>query len=97
MRRPIIIGGLSLVAATFLFAAVFSYLAATFDYPAVLARAAADVLPALLSLGTSGRIVWLVYGLIPLLLIPTALGVKEAARNTAPRLSRATAMGVRDT
>jgi hypothetical protein len=84
-----IVGGASFVAATILFAAVFSYLAAAFDYPAVLDRPAGDVLPALLALGTRGRIVWLVYGLIPLLLMPTALGVKEAARATAPRLGRA--------
>ena len=80
-----IVGGTSLVAATMLFAAVFSYLAAAFGYPAVLDRPADDVLPALLALGTRGRIVWLVYGLIPVLLVPTALGVQEAARATAPR------------
>lgn len=88
-RRRIVIGGASLVAATVLFAAVFSYLAAVFDYPAVLARPAGDVLPRLLALGRSGRLVWLVYGLIPLLLVPTAIGVNEAARATAPRLGRA--------
>lgn len=88
-RNRIIVGGASLVAATVLFAAVFSYLAAVFDYPAVLARPAGDVLPALFALGRSGRIVWLVYGLIPLLLVPTAIGVNEAARATAPRLGRA--------
>jgi hypothetical protein len=84
-----IVGGTSLVAATMLFAAVFSYLAAAFSYPAVLDRPAEDVLPALLALGTRGRIVWLVYGLIPVLLVPTALGVKEAAPATAPRLGPA--------
>lgn len=83
------LGGASLVAATILFAAVFSYLAATFDYPDVLDRPAGDVLPALLALGTTGRIVWLVYGVIPLLLIPTALGVNEAARAAAPRFGQA--------
>lgn len=87
--RRIIVGGASLVAATVLFAAVFSYLAAAFDYPAVLARPAGDVLPALLALGLRGRSVWLLYGLIPLLLLPTAIGVNEAARATAPRLGRA--------
>jgi hypothetical protein len=84
-----IVGGASLIAATMLFAAVFSYLGAAFDYPAVLNRLAGDVLPALLALGRSGRIVWLVYGLIPLLLVPTALGVNEVARTNAPRLGRA--------
>jgi hypothetical protein len=85
----VILGGASLVAATILFGAVFSYLAATFDYPAVLNRPAEDVLPALLALGNSGRLVWLVYGLIPLLLLPTALGVHEVARKMSPRLGRA--------
>lgn len=88
-RRRIIVGGASLVAATVLFAAVFGYLAAAFDYPAVLAHPAGDVLPALLALGLSGRAVWLVYGLIPLLLVPTAIGVNEVARSTAPQLGRA--------
>lgn len=88
-RTRIIAGGASLVAATVVFTAVFSYLAAAFDYPAVLARPAGDVLPALLALGRSGRMVWLVYGVIPLLLVPTASGVNEAARATAPRLGRA--------
>lgn len=43
-RNLAFIGGLSLVAATVLFVAVFSYLASAFDYPAVLGRPAGDVL-----------------------------------------------------
>lgn len=81
-------GGWSLIAATLLFAAVFSYLAAAFNYPDVLDGPAADVLPALLALGTPGRIVWIVYGLIPLLLIPTGSGVAAATRSAAPALGR---------
>jgi Domain of unknown function (DUF4386) len=88
-RNRVIAGGASLLAATMLFGAVFSYLASAFDYPAVLDRPAGEVLPALLALGLTGRIVWLVYGLIPLLLVPTAIGVNEVARATAPRLGRA--------
>jgi hypothetical protein len=88
-RRRVILGGVSLVVATVLFGAVFSYLAVTFDYPDVLDRPAAEVLPRLLALGGSGRTVWLVYGLIPLLLIPTALGVKAAAGAEARGLGRA--------
>jgi hypothetical protein len=84
----VLLGGVSLLTATGLFAAVFSYLAAVFDYPAVLDRPAAEVLPALLALGTMGRAVWLVYGLIPFLLIPAARGVEEAVRVTEPRLGR---------
>src|SRR5262245_15908171 len=79
---------MSLVVATILFAAVFTYLAATFDYPEVLNRPASDVLPALLGLGMTGRSVWLVYGLIPLLLVPAGLGVNAAVRTRAPHLGR---------
>ena len=79
LTRRIVIGGASLIAATILFVVVFTYLAAAFDYPDVLDRPAADVLPALLALGSTGRMVWFVYGLIPLLIVPTGLGVSEAA------------------
>lgn len=88
-RRRIMLGGASLIVATLLFAAVFVYLATTFDYPEVLARPAADVLPRLLALGSTGRAVWLVYGLIPVLLIPTAWGVNAAVRPGLPALGRA--------
>lgn len=87
-RNHAVLGAVSLILATLLFAAVFTYLAITFDYPDVLDRPASDVLPALTGLGTSGRAVWLLYGLIPLLLIPTGFGVKEATRHEAPHLGR---------
>ena len=79
------LGGWALIAATVLFAAVFTYLAIAFDYPAVLNRPAADVLPRLLTLGTTGRAVWVLYALIPFLLIPTAIGVSAATKDAAPR------------
>jgi hypothetical protein len=88
-RHRVIRGGASLIAATILFALVFSYLAATFDYPDVLDRQAGEVLPALLALGTTGRAIWVSYGLMPLLLLPTALGVNDAVKLTTPRLGRA--------
>ncbi len=88
-RRRILTAGISLVAATLLFAVVFAYLATTFDYPGVLARPAGEVLPQLLGLGTTGRIVWIVYGLIPLLLIPTARGVREVAQDSLTGLGKA--------
>jgi hypothetical protein len=84
-----LIGGTSLIAATLLFSAVFAYLARSFGYPEVLDLPAADVLPRLLTLGPAGRAVWVVYGLIPLLLIPTAIGVFAAGHRAAPLLSRA--------
>ena len=79
-----IVGGTSLLAATMLFAAVFSYLAAAFGYPAVLDRPADDVLPALLALGTRGRIVWLVYGLIPVLLVRPLLASRKPHARRRP-------------
>jgi Domain of unknown function (DUF4386) len=82
------VGGSALIAATVLFAAVFTYLANSFDYPAVLNRPAADVLPRLLALGATGRAVWILYGLIPFLLIPTAMGVSAATKEAAPRAAQ---------
>jgi len=84
----VLLGGISLGIATILFAMVFGYLAAAFDYPAVLDRPAEEVLPALLSLGGTGRAVWAVYGLIPLLLLPTGRGVEDAGHTTAPHLGQ---------
>ena len=88
-RTATIIGGASLIAATLLFSAVFIYLARTFGYPDVLDLPAADVLPRLLATGPTGRAVWVLYGLIPLLLVPTALGVYAAGRLAAPVAARA--------
>src|SRR5262245_27492023 len=87
-RRSVLLGGISLGIATILFAMVFSYLAVAFDYPAVLDRPAEEVLPALHSLGGTGRVVWVIYGLIPLLLLPTGRGVEDAARETSLRLGQ---------
>jgi Domain of unknown function (DUF4386) len=83
------LGGASLIAATLLFSAVFVYLARAFGYPDVLDLPASQVLPRLLALGSTGRAVWVLYGLIPLLLVPTAIGVQAAARRAAPLASQA--------
>jgi hypothetical protein len=83
------IAGASLVTAALGFMAVFSYLAVRFDYPGVLDGAAAEVLPALLALGESGRAVWTVYALLPLLLIPAAVGSAAALEENAPQAMRA--------
>jgi uncharacterized membrane protein YbaN (DUF454 family) len=88
-RVATLIGGTSLIAATLLFSAVFVTLARSFGYPEVLDLPAAEVLPRLLALGPGGRAVWVLYGLIPLLLVPTAIGVFAAGRQAAPLLSRA--------
>ncbi len=91
-RKPhtaAVIGGWALIAATLLFSAVFVYLARSFGYPEVLDLPAAEVLPRLLALGPAGRAVWVLYGLIPLLLIPAAIGVYAAASQAAPMATRA--------
>ncbi|MGE0158301.1 MAG: hypothetical protein AB7T31_02750 [Gemmatimonadales bacterium] len=88
-RAAAIWGGTALVVAAVSFMGVFGYLAATFDYPDVLAGSAADVLPSLLALGATGRSVWIVYALLPLLLVPGGLGVHAALRASAPNATRA--------
>jgi hypothetical protein len=77
-------GGWALVLAALLFMAVFAYLAARFDYPDILDRPAAEVLPRLVALGTTGRAVWSLYALIPLLLVPAGIGSAIALRGAAP-------------
>src|SRR5690349_5659644 len=81
-------GGWSLIAAAIGFMAVFNFLAARFNYPDVLDGTAAAVLPQLLTLGTTGRAVWVIYALLPLLLIPAGVGATAALRNCAPNAMR---------
>lgn len=87
-RAATVVGGGALIAATLLFSAVFVVLARTFGYPDVLDLPAAQVLPRLLALGPGGRAVWVLYGLTPLLLLPTAIGVYAAGRHAAPLAAR---------
>ena len=82
------VGGIALILAAILFMAVFSYLAATFDYPDVLDRPAAEVLPRLAALGTNGRAVWALYALIPLRLIPAGIGAEAALGKHSPGAAR---------
>jgi len=82
-------GGWSLIAAAIGFMAVFSYLAARFSYPDVLDGPAAEVLPRLVALGSSGRAVWSIYAFLPLLLIPAGVGAYAALRDVAPNAMRA--------
>lgn len=77
-----------MILAAVLFMAVFSYLAATFDYPDILDRSASEVLPRLVGLGSSGRAVWSLYALIPLLLVPAAVGAALALRTAAAGAAR---------
>ena len=86
--RSVTVGGWSLIFAAVLFMAVFGYLARAFNYPAVLDGQAAEVLPRLLALSPTGRTVWALYGIIPLLLIPASLGAWTALAPRAPALMR---------
>jgi hypothetical protein len=75
-------GGLALLTAALGFIAVFAYLAVRFDYPDVLEAPAAMALPALLAMGSTGRAVWALYGLLPLLIVPAAVGARAALRES---------------
>jgi hypothetical protein len=59
---------------------VFAFLAARFNYPAVLDGSAAQVLPNLLATGDTGRTVWAIYGFLPLIWIPAGVGAFHALR-----------------
>jgi hypothetical protein len=78
------LGGAALIVAALGFMGVFAYLAVRFNYPAVLDGPAAAALPALLAMGGTGRAVWALYGLLPLLLIPAAIGAYEGLRWSDP-------------
>jgi hypothetical protein len=82
MRRAttIRIGGAFLVGGALAFMGVFAFLAARFNYPQVLDGNASEVLPALLATGATGRAVWAVYGLLPLIWIPAAVAAFQALR-----------------
>jgi hypothetical protein len=82
MREHTIIraGGVALVAGAMAFLGVFAFLAARFDYPAVLDGSAAEVLPNLLATGATGRVVWAVYGFLPIIWIPAGVAAFHALR-----------------
>ena len=79
----ILAGGIALIAGAVSFLGVFFYLAARFDYPAVLDGSAHTVLPALLASGAGGRAAWALYGVLPLVFIPAGIGALEALRARA--------------
>ena len=82
MRSPTIVraGGVALIGGAVTFLAVFSFLAARFDYPDVLDGVAADVLPKLLATGPAGRAVWALYAFLPLIWIPAGVAAFHALR-----------------
>jgi hypothetical protein len=73
-------GGAALIAGAVAFLGVFTFLAARFDYPAVLDGSAAEVLPNLLATGATGRAVWAIYGFLPIIWIPAGVGAFHALR-----------------
>jgi hypothetical protein len=73
-------GGVALIAGAMAFLGVFTFLAARFDYPAVLDGSAAEVLPSLLATGGTGRAVWAVYGFLPIIWIPAGVAAFHALR-----------------
>jgi Domain of unknown function (DUF4386) len=82
-------GGVALILGAVAFLAVFSFLAARFHYPEVLDGSAADVLPRLLATGPTGRGVWALYGLLPLIWIPAGVGAFHALRPVREGSTRA--------
>lgn len=64
--------------------AVFAFLAARFDYPAILDGPAELVLPKLLATGATGRAAWAIYAFLPLIWIPAGVGAYYALRRTHP-------------
>jgi hypothetical protein len=83
-RLSVRAGGWSLILGAVAFMAVFSYLAARFDYPAILDGPAASVLPRLLATGSTGRAVWAFYAFLPLIWIPAGVGAYLALRHSHP-------------
>lgn len=82
-QGTIFAGGLALVLGAGAFMAVFTYLAASFQYPDILDGNARDVLPALLTTGDTGRTAWSCYALLPLLFVPASVGAFEALKARA--------------
>ena len=86
-QRPVMIaGGLSFIVGALAFVSVFSYLAATFDYPAVLDGSAAEVLPRLRAGGAMMRATWALYAFLPLFLVPGAVGTVAACPSSGGRM-----------
>ncbi len=88
------VAGLTYITASAGFLIVFSWLASHFGYPDVLDLTAAEVLPRLLSLGNTGRAVWALYAVLPLMLIPAAAGAVAPLQHADGRNDAAVRLGV---
>ena len=82
------VGGAALIFGAVGFIGAFAYLAARFRYPEILDGDAAEVLPALLATGTTGRAAWSFYALLPLLWIPAGVGAFQALRRNGEGMMR---------
>ncbi|MEI6729149.1 MAG: DUF4386 family protein [bacterium] len=78
------IAGVSAILAALLYTGVFTFLAVNFNYPQALDGTAQIVLPNLLNMGQTGRLVWVLYALISLLWIPIAVGVYQNLKQYNP-------------
>ena len=78
------VGGLALIVGAIAFMAVFAFLAARFDYPAILDGPASVVLPRLLATGAAGRAAWALYAFLPLIWLPAGVGAYRALRASHP-------------
>lgn len=85
MPKPTIIevGGMSLIVGALAFVGIFSFLAASMDYPDVLDRSASEALPALLATGSTGRTIWAIYAFLPLTFILAGVSAFEAFHDFA--------------
>jgi hypothetical protein len=83
-RGTVWLGGIALIVGAVAFVVVFAFLAARFDYPAILDGPASTVLPALLATGPTGRAVWALYGFLPLIWLPAGVGAYRALRAAHP-------------
>jgi hypothetical protein len=83
-RLTVRAAGWSLILGAIAFLGVFTFLAARFDYPAILDGPALSVLPRLLATGSTGRTVWALYAFLPLIWIPAGVGAYVAFRPTHP-------------
>jgi hypothetical protein len=90
MRDHMIVhaGGVALIAGAMAFLGIFAFLAARFDYPAVLDGSAAEVLPSLLATGGIGRAVWAVYAFLPIVWIPAGVAAFHALRSVGEGSTR---------
>jgi hypothetical protein len=88
-RSMVRAGGLAFIVGALAFVGVFSYLAVAFDYPAVLEGRASEVLHYLRAGGEAMRAVWALYALLPLFLLPGAVGAWASCPGQRPRMTLA--------